>query len=92
MPYRARPIKNSGYDTCAQWACWLTDDQREASGRPDVVSFTTDVLTKPVEWSRLRELLDAAFGCVDLPMILEVDRTDARYLRRFVPGRSAAAA
>ncbi len=48
VPYRARPIKNSGYDTCAQWACWLTDDQREASGRTDVVSFTTDVLTKPV--------------------------------------------
>ncbi|MES2256771.1 MAG: CocE/NonD family hydrolase [Pseudomonadota bacterium] len=48
VPYRARPIKTSGYDTCAQWACWLTDDQREASGRPDVVSFTTDVLTKPV--------------------------------------------
>lgn len=36
--------------------------------------------------------VDRAFGCVDLPMILEVDRTDARYLRRFVPGRSAAAA
>jgi len=48
VPFRARPIKNSGYDTCAQWACWLTDDQREASGRTDVVSFTTDVLTKPV--------------------------------------------
>ena len=48
VPYRARPIKNSGYDTCAQWACWLTDDQREASGRTDVVTFTTDVLTKPV--------------------------------------------
>jgi putative CocE/NonD family hydrolase len=48
VPYRARPIKTAGYDTCAQWACWLTDDQREASGRTDVVSFTTDVLTKPV--------------------------------------------
>ncbi len=48
VPYRARPIKTSGYDNCAQWACWLTDDQREASGRTDVVSFTTDVLTKPV--------------------------------------------
>ena len=48
VPYRARPIKTAGYDTCAQWACWLTDDQREASGRTDVLSFTTDVLTKPV--------------------------------------------
>ncbi len=48
VPYRARPNKTAGYDTCAQWACWLTDDQREASGRPDVLSFTTEVLTKPV--------------------------------------------
>ncbi len=48
VPYRARPIKTAGYDTCAQWACWLTDDQREASGRTDVLSFTTDVLTKAV--------------------------------------------
>ncbi|MBN9554654.1 MAG: CocE/NonD family hydrolase [Alphaproteobacteria bacterium] len=48
VPFRARPIKTSGYDTCAQWACWLTDDQREASGRTDVISFTTDVLTQPV--------------------------------------------
>jgi uncharacterized protein len=48
VPYRARPNKTAGYDTCAQWACWLTDDQREASGRTDVLSFTSDVLTKPV--------------------------------------------
>jgi hypothetical protein len=48
VPYRARPNKTAGYDTCAQWACWLTDDQREASGRTDVLSFTTEVLTKPV--------------------------------------------
>ncbi len=30
---------------------WLVDDQREASGRPDVVSFTTDVLTAAVKIS-----------------------------------------
>jgi hypothetical protein len=48
VPYRARPIKTAGYDTCAQWACWLTDDQREASGRTDVLSFTTEVLAAPV--------------------------------------------
>ncbi len=48
VPYRHRPIQPAGYTTCAQWACWLTDDQREASGRTDVLSFTGDVLTKPV--------------------------------------------
>jgi putative CocE/NonD family hydrolase len=48
VPYRARPIPTAGYDSCAQWPCWLTDDQREASGRTDVLAFTTPVLTASV--------------------------------------------
>jgi len=44
-PYRARPIDNSS------WSRWLVDDQREASGRPDVVAFTSDMLTAPVKIS-----------------------------------------
>ena len=34
--------------TPAAWPDWLADDQREASGRPDVAVFTSDVLTQPV--------------------------------------------
>ena len=37
----SRPIKPTGYDTCATWPCWLVDDQREASGRTDVLSYET---------------------------------------------------
>ena len=48
VPFRARPISAVGYDTPAQWADWLVDDQREASGRPDVLTFTTPVLDRPV--------------------------------------------
>ena len=33
------------------WPQWLVDDQREASGRPDVVAFVSDVLTAPVKIS-----------------------------------------
>jgi putative CocE/NonD family hydrolase len=33
------------------WPQWLVDDQREASGRPDVLAFTSDVLTAPVKIS-----------------------------------------
>src|SRR6185436_21130563 len=33
------------------WAEWLVDDQREASGRPDVAAFTSVVLTKAVKIS-----------------------------------------
>jgi putative CocE/NonD family hydrolase len=35
----------------ATWSQWLVDDQREMSGRPDVVAFTSDVLTSPVQIS-----------------------------------------
>jgi putative CocE/NonD family hydrolase len=45
VPYRARPIDGSS------WSRWLVDDQREASGRPDVVAFVSDVLTSPVKIS-----------------------------------------
>jgi putative CocE/NonD family hydrolase len=48
VPYRARPIRPAGAGT---WAEWLVDDQREASGRPDVVAFTSGVLTAPVKIS-----------------------------------------
>ena len=45
VPYRARPIDSSS------WSRWLVDDQREASGRTDVVAFVSDVLTSPVKIS-----------------------------------------
>jgi uncharacterized protein len=51
VPFRARPIRPTGYDTCATWPCWLVDDQREASGRTDVLTFETDVLAAPVKIS-----------------------------------------
>jgi hypothetical protein len=47
VPYRIRPIPaiNAAGST---WRQWLVDDQREASGRTDVVAFVSDVLTEPV--------------------------------------------
>jgi len=45
VPFRARPIQPTGYDTCAQWPCWLVDDQREASARPEVLAFVSDAVT-----------------------------------------------
>lgn len=51
VPFRARPIQPiSGRDGLT-WSQWLTDDQREASGRPDVLAFVSDVLTKPLKIS-----------------------------------------
>jgi hypothetical protein len=51
VPFRARPIQPIGYDPPLTWPQWLVDDQREASGRPDVLVFTSDVLTAPVHIS-----------------------------------------
>src|SRR5215510_867539 len=51
VSFRARPIRPTGYTNELTWWRWLVDDQREASGRPDVVSFVSDVLTAPVKIS-----------------------------------------
>ena len=52
VPFRARPIQPIGYPNKGlTWPFWLVDDQREASGRPDVVAFVSDVLREPVKIS-----------------------------------------
>jgi len=52
VPFRARPIEPVGYeDEGLSWPEWLVDDQREASGRPDVLVFTSAPLTEPVKIS-----------------------------------------
>jgi len=38
VPYRARPSQPVGYSGRFTWPQWLVDDQREASGRPDVLA------------------------------------------------------
>ncbi len=45
VPYRARPIDGTS------WSRWLVDDQREASGRPDVAVFVSETLKAPVKIS-----------------------------------------
>jgi putative CocE/NonD family hydrolase len=51
VPFRSRPILPTGYDGNKPWRQWLVTDQREASGRPDVASFVSDALTRPVKIS-----------------------------------------
>jgi putative CocE/NonD family hydrolase len=51
VPFRARPIQPVGYENGLTWSEWLVDDQREASGRPDVVAFVSDTLNAPVKIS-----------------------------------------
>jgi hypothetical protein len=48
VPFRARPSQPVGYDLPLTWPQWLVDDQREPSGRPDVLTYSSDVLTAPL--------------------------------------------
>jgi len=48
VPFRARPIQPIGYDNGLTWSQWLVDDQREASGRTDVLTYVSNVLTRPL--------------------------------------------
>ena len=47
VPYRPRPNRYPD----PNWGPWLVSDQRTVSGRPDVLVYRSDVLTKPVKIS-----------------------------------------
>jgi putative CocE/NonD family hydrolase len=48
VPYIPRPVRFGDGD---RWKTWLVQDQRSVDGRPDVLTYTTDVLTAPVRIS-----------------------------------------
>ena len=48
VPYRQRPILPVGYELPYTWKYWLVDDQREFSGRTDVLTYETPPLEAPV--------------------------------------------
>ncbi len=48
VPYLPRPIHIEGSAGASSWQTWLVSDQREASGRPDVITFTSEVLREPL--------------------------------------------
>jgi len=48
VPFVPRPIPPRSFDASETWHTWLVSDQRGVASRPDVVSFTSGVLTEPV--------------------------------------------
>jgi uncharacterized protein len=48
VPYRQRPILPVGYEPPYTWKYWLVDDQREFSGRTDVLTYETPPLGHPL--------------------------------------------
>jgi uncharacterized protein len=48
VPFRARPSQPVGYEPPLSWVRWLVDDQREFSGRTDVLTYSSAPLEAPV--------------------------------------------
>ena len=51
VPFLPRPVHTNDASGAATWRTWLVSDQREASGRTDVLAYTSDVLTASVKIS-----------------------------------------
>jgi uncharacterized protein len=49
VPFISRPVRVSG--ETSDWRLWLVSDQRQASGRQDVLAFVSDVLTASLKIS-----------------------------------------
>jgi len=45
VPYRSRPIETT-YGPGSRWDTWLVEDQRFVEGRPDVLTWKSEVLTE----------------------------------------------
>ena len=48
VPFRARPSQPVGYVAPLSWVRWLVDDQREFSGRTDVLTYSSAPLDAPL--------------------------------------------
>ena len=72
IPFVPRPIDTVNY-VGDHWTAWLTTDQRNAAARPDVLTFTTDVLTAPVTIAGQPEVhLSAATSGTDSDWVVKL--------------------
>jgi putative CocE/NonD family hydrolase len=51
VPFVSRPVHTNDAAGADTWRHWLVSDQREASGRTDVLAYVSEVLTAPVKIS-----------------------------------------
>ena len=51
VPFVSRPVHTNDAAGGETWRKWLVSDQRESSGRTDVLAYLSDVLTAPVKIS-----------------------------------------
>ena len=51
VPFVSRPVHTNDAAGGVTWRTWLVSDQRESSGRTDVLAYVSDLLTAPVKIS-----------------------------------------
>ncbi len=73
VPFRARPIQPIGYGALT-WPQWLVDDQREASGRTDVLTYVSAPLTAPLKIS----------GAPEVNLVASTSGTDSDWVVKLI--------
>lgn len=77
IPYSPRPNWTMDYDNptaIAKWRRWLVEDQRFVDGRPDVVTWSSEPLQKPI----------TVHGPVTAHLFAETTGTDADWVIKLV--------
>jgi len=74
VPFRRRPIQPIGYDNGLTWPDWLVDDQREASGRTDVLTYVSEPLTAPLKIA----------GAPEVHLIASTSGTDSDWVVKLI--------
>ena len=61
VPFEPRPVR---FDDRAAWRTWLVHDQRFVDGRPDVLTYQTQVLTAPLKLAGapIADIVEATTG------------------------------
>jgi hypothetical protein len=63
-----------GYDNGLTWSQWLVDDQREASGRTDVLTYVSEPLTAPL----------AIAGAPEVHLVASTSGTDSDWVVKLI--------
>ncbi len=75
VPFRSRPIQPIGYeDQGRSWPQWLVDDQREASGRTDVLTYVSEPLDAPL----------AIAGAPQVNLVASTSGTDSDWVVKLI--------
>lgn len=68
------PVPFTGNPVRSRTTAYMTDDQRFAEGRPDVITFCSDVLTEPVKLG----------GPIDVELFTSMTGTDADFVVKVI--------